>query len=133
MALEGLAAGVARERGLSRVHPDVLPQLVGRVEALLAVAALEGAHLGNGQVIKFDDSSYENPDDSLMTKYNFFSRRFLDDGRTKNCDSRNIYSPSSTIRLKCLSMLMTHELRVLLQIIITFKMSFYLSKKRPVC
>ena len=130
MALEGLAAGVARERGLSRVHPDVLPQLVGRVEALLAVAALEGAHLGNGQVIKFDDSSYEN---SLMTKYNFFSRRFLDDGRTKNCDSRNFCSPSSTIRLKCLSMLMTHELRVLLQMIITFKMSFYLSKKRPVC
>ena len=43
--LEGLAAGVARQRGLARVHPDVLPQLVGRVEALLAVAALEGAHL----------------------------------------------------------------------------------------
>ena len=45
MPLEGLPADVAREGGLSGVDADVLPQLVGRVEALLAVAALERANL----------------------------------------------------------------------------------------
>ena len=45
MSLERLPADVAGEGGLSGVDADVLAQLVGRVEALLAVAALERANL----------------------------------------------------------------------------------------
>jgi hypothetical protein len=45
VAAKRLAAKVTTERRLARVHSDVLPELVGRVEPLLTVAALERTHL----------------------------------------------------------------------------------------